>query len=262
MTDAGVHAPSRPAPNGSPDWRDHVECHDAAPRAVLPGGPAVPDIIGYLAAVRSRASTSKLRTGTRSWCGFGPGRGGPERDGKESGLAGGLNDGTDAGKTTPRGNRPRRPARARMAGDTAHPAGDPVVAGPGRGRLRRLAPGRQAGAPRLPATACAPDRPVRQSMAGSLPVQRLTGDALWARVASQARCADSGLDPDQWYPVSIEPARARHEAAAAIAICTSCPVRAIAWSCRCGTGMSASTVSGAACSPPTARTCAVARRSP
>jgi hypothetical protein len=63
-------------------------------------------------------------------------------------------------------------------------------------------------------------------MAGSLPVQRLTGDALWAQVASQARCADSGLDPDQWYPVSIEPARARHEAAAAIAVCTSCPVRA------------------------------------
>ena len=63
-------------------------------------------------------------------------------------------------------------------------------------------------------------------MAGSLPVQRLTGDALWARVASQARCADSGLDPDQWYPVSIEPARARHEAAAAIAVCTGCPVRA------------------------------------
>ena len=44
--------------------------------------------------------------------------------------------------------------------------------------------------------------------------------------ARQARCADSGLDPDQWYPVSTEPARARHEAAAAIAVCTSCPVRA------------------------------------
>jgi WhiB family redox-sensing transcriptional regulator len=53
-----------------------------------------------------------------------------------------------------------------------------------------------------------------------------TDDALWARVARQARCADSGLDPDQWYPVSIEPARARREAAAAIAVCTSCPVRA------------------------------------
>ena len=63
-------------------------------------------------------------------------------------------------------------------------------------------------------------------MASSLPAQQLTDDALWARVATQARCADSGLGPDQWYPVSIEPARARHEAAAAIAVCTSCPVRA------------------------------------
>jgi Transcription factor WhiB len=63
-------------------------------------------------------------------------------------------------------------------------------------------------------------------MASSLLIQRLTDDALGVRVAAQARCADSGLDPDQWYPVSIEPARARHEAAAAIAVCTSCPVRA------------------------------------
>ena len=63
-------------------------------------------------------------------------------------------------------------------------------------------------------------------MISSLPVQRLTDDALWAGVGRQARCADSGLDPDQWYPVSTEPARARHEAAAAIAVCTSCPVRA------------------------------------
>jgi WhiB family redox-sensing transcriptional regulator len=63
-------------------------------------------------------------------------------------------------------------------------------------------------------------------MASSRPGQRLTDDALWARVARQARCADSGLDPDQWYPVSIKPAQARHEAAAAIAVCASCPVRA------------------------------------
>jgi hypothetical protein len=40
-------------------------------------------------------------------------------------------------------------------------------------------------------------------MASTLPGQRLTDDALWARVARQARCADSGLDPDQWYPVSL-----------------------------------------------------------
>jgi hypothetical protein len=63
-------------------------------------------------------------------------------------------------------------------------------------------------------------------MISSLPVQRLTDDALWAGVGRQARCADSGLDPDQWYPVSIEPARARHEAATAIAVCIGCPVRA------------------------------------
>src|SRR5690242_12694244 len=37
-----------------------------------------------------------------------------------------------------------------MAGDTAHPAGDLMVAGPGRRRPRRLASGRQAAASRLP----------------------------------------------------------------------------------------------------------------
>ena len=63
-------------------------------------------------------------------------------------------------------------------------------------------------------------------MASSLPAPPLTDDALWARVARHARCADSGLGPDEWFPVSIDAARARHEAAAAIAVCTGCPVRA------------------------------------
>ena len=48
-------------------------------------------------------------------------------------------------------------------GGTAHSARGPVVAGPGRRRLRRLAPGRPPGAPRLPATARASDPPVRQT---------------------------------------------------------------------------------------------------
>jgi hypothetical protein len=61
----------------------------------------------------------------------------------------------------------------------------------------------------------------------SSPLARwLTDDALRALVAGQARCADSGLDPDQWYPVSAGTSGARQEAAAAIAVCTSCPVRA------------------------------------
>jgi Transcription factor WhiB len=46
-----------------------------------------------------------------------------------------------------------------------------------------------------------------------------------AQVTRYARCADSGLDPDQWFPVSADPARARQEAAAAIAVCTSCLVQ-------------------------------------
>jgi hypothetical protein len=48
---------------------------------------------------------------------------------------------------------------------------------------------------------------------------------LWAQVIAYARCTDSGLDPDQWFPVSVDPASARLEAAAAIAVCTSCLVR-------------------------------------
>jgi hypothetical protein len=47
----------------------------------------------------------------------------------------------------------------------------------------------------------------------------------WARLIRHARCADAGLDPDQWFPVSTEARQARHEAAEAIAICSSCLVR-------------------------------------
>jgi WhiB family transcriptional regulator, redox-sensing transcriptional regulator len=50
--------------------------------------------------------------------------------------------------------------------------------------------------------------------------------ALWARVIRHARCADGSHDPDQWFPVSEEIEKARLEAAAAIAVCSSCPVRA------------------------------------
>jgi hypothetical protein len=53
----------------------------------------------------------------------------------------------------------------------------------------------------------------------------VTDHALWAQVTRYARCADSDLDPDQWFPVSADPAAARLEAAAAIAVCAACPVR-------------------------------------
>jgi len=59
--------------------------------------------------------------------------------------------------------------------------------------------------------------------AGARPVHR---SAPWARVIRHARCADSSLDPDQWFPVSAETDKARREAATAIAVCTACQVRA------------------------------------
>jgi hypothetical protein len=53
----------------------------------------------------------------------------------------------------------------------------------------------------------------------------LPDQALWARVIRNARCADSSLDPDQWFPASAEAGKARHEAAAAITVCVTCFVR-------------------------------------
>ena len=62
-----------------------------------------------------------------------------------------------------------------------------------------------------------PPRPLRRGAA--------VDHALWARVTRHAKCADSGLDPDLWFPVSVDPAGARLEAAAAIVVCTGCLVR-------------------------------------
>ena len=55
---------------------------------------------------------------------------------------------------------------------------------------------------------------------------RLADQALSEQVGRYARCADSNLDPDDWFPVSVEIDKARQEAAAAITVCTACVVRA------------------------------------
>ena len=54
----------------------------------------------------------------------------------------------------------------------------------------------------------------------------LTDGELAGRVNRQARCASSCLDPDEWFPLAPDAAKARDQAANAIAICTNCPVRA------------------------------------
>jgi hypothetical protein len=57
------------------------------------------------------------------------------------------------------------------------------------------------------------------------PVTEISGPGLWALVTSQAMCGRSGVDPEQWYPVSDTAPVARLEAAKAIAVCTACMVR-------------------------------------
>jgi WhiB family redox-sensing transcriptional regulator len=44
-------------------------------------------------------------------------------------------------------------------------------------------------------------------------------------VMEQGACSTSRLSPDDWYPVSAPAEDARQEAADAIAVCGSCPVR-------------------------------------
>jgi WhiB family transcriptional regulator, redox-sensing transcriptional regulator len=55
----------------------------------------------------------------------------------------------------------------------------------------------------------------------------LTDEELQNFVASPlAGCAGTNLDPDEWFPIAAKPARARAEAARALAVCAACPVRA------------------------------------
>jgi WhiB family redox-sensing transcriptional regulator len=56
-------------------------------------------------------------------------------------------------------------------------------------------------------------------------VNALTDSELAGRVYRLARCAGSPVDPDVWFPVGHDVAKARDEAAPAIAVCARCPVR-------------------------------------
>jgi hypothetical protein len=104
---------------------------------------------------------------------------------------------------------------------------------------------RQADAARLLAPARVQNRP---RMSAQVPSGRLTSDdadsrsptvaamldqmvtltsdrRLWALVGRYSQCADSTLDPDDWFPVSAEAETARREAGAAIDLCQGCLVR-------------------------------------
>src|ERR1700693_3062485 len=53
----------------------------------------------------------------------------------------------------------------------------------------------------------------------------LTDGELADRVYRLARCAGSSVDPGVWFPVTRDVAKARDQAAHAIAVCACCPVR-------------------------------------
>lgn len=54
----------------------------------------------------------------------------------------------------------------------------------------------------------------------------LTKDELQARVGGrEARCAAASVDPDEWFPLTADPVKARHQAAHALALCAACRVR-------------------------------------
>jgi hypothetical protein len=55
----------------------------------------------------------------------------------------------------------------------------------------------------------------------------LTGRQLWQLVLATGMCGRSGIDPEQWYPLSAPVAAARLEAADAIRVCTGCAVRTL-----------------------------------
>jgi Transcription factor WhiB len=53
----------------------------------------------------------------------------------------------------------------------------------------------------------------------------LTDRELLGRVYRLAWCTSSVLDPDDWFPVAQQAAKAQDQAARAIAVCARCPVR-------------------------------------
>ena len=53
----------------------------------------------------------------------------------------------------------------------------------------------------------------------------LTDGELADRAYRLARCADSRVDPDAWFPMTWDVAKARDQAAHAVAVCARCPVR-------------------------------------
>jgi WhiB family redox-sensing transcriptional regulator len=81
MTDVRVHAP-RPAPSGSPDWRDHAACRDTDPELFFPVGNAGPALV-QLERAKQVCAGCKVRTRCLEWA---------LASGQEAGVWGGAGE--------------------------------------------------------------------------------------------------------------------------------------------------------------------------
>jgi hypothetical protein len=63
-------------------------------------------------------------------------------------------------------------------------------------------------------------------LADTEPAELTDGELHSFVVSPLASCADTALDPDDWFPIATATARARAEASRALAVCAACPVRA------------------------------------
>ena len=93
---------------------------------------------------------------------------------------------------------------------------------------------------------------------GSAEPAQLSDRELQARITGpDARCVASAGDPDEWFPVTSQPTKARAQSSHALALCAACAVRAdcLELALRCW-GTPASTASGAERLNPSAGECA------
>ncbi len=48
----------------------------------------------------------------------------------------------------------------------------------------------------------------------------------WHVTSAEAECVRAPIDPDEWFPIASDPAKAAWQASRALALCTGCAVRA------------------------------------
>src|SRR6202050_3231570 len=82
MTDVRVQAPPRPAPSGTPDWRDHAACRDSDPELFFPLGTAGPALLQQERAKQVCAGC-QVRTPCLEWA---------LASGQEAGVWGGASE--------------------------------------------------------------------------------------------------------------------------------------------------------------------------